>query len=294
LHYYFKKRIGEFCKKKNLEKEQLARSIKGWYNGYSWDGANFVYNPHSILYFFQEEKFDNYWFVSATPSFLIKQIKKYRTPIEKLENYEADKTLFESYDVDKMNVVSLLFQTGYITIKRIDEISLTSRMYYLSYPNTEVKESFLKHLLSEFSGTITGRIGSTILLLNEKLNTGDLEGFFEMVKSLFASIPYNIFVKEREGYYHTIVYLLLTLIGINVHTEVQTNRGRVDAVVETGDGIYIMEFKMGSAEDALMQIKEREYHQKYRVSSKAVKLIGIGFNADQRNIGDYKIEEVLK
>ena len=294
LRHYFRKRIEAFCKKKNLEIEQLSANIKGWYNGYSWDGVNFVYNPHSILNFFQEEKFDNYWFVSATPSFLIKQIRKYSTPIEKFENYEADKTLFESYDVDKMNVVSLLFQTGYITIKRIEEISLTSRMYYLSYPNSEVKESFLKHLLSEFSGVLAGRIGSTILLLNEKLNAGDLDDFFEMIKSLFSSIPYNIFVKEKEGYYHSIVYLLLTLMGINLQAEVQTNRGRVDAVVETENAIYIMEFKMGSAESALTQIKEKEYHKKFRVSSKPVKLIGIGFDANQRNIGDYKIEEVLK
>jgi hypothetical protein len=143
---YFGERIDRLAQQES--KEEWLKNIKNWYNGYSWDGKTFVYNPHSILNLFKKERFDNYWFASATPTFLIKKIKTYQTPVERLENYEADGSIFESYDVDRMNVISLLFQTGYLTIKRIEEISLTQRMYYFSYPNIEVKESFLKHLVS--------------------------------------------------------------------------------------------------------------------------------------------------
>jgi hypothetical protein len=243
------------------------------------------------LNFFEKERFDNYWFASATPTFLIKQIRTYRTPVEKLENYEADGSIFESYDVDRMNVTALLFQTGYLTIKKIAETSITSRMYYFSYPNVEVKQSFLKHLLSEFSGAVTDQVGAIIFRLSNHLNSGELEEFFKNLESLYASIPYDIFLKEKEAYYHTVIYLVLTLIGINIKSEVHTNQGRIDAVVETEDRIYVMEFKLGTAEEALAQIKEKRYFEKYLSSSKSIKLIGVGFDVRQKNIGDYKIEE---
>jgi len=185
-----------------------------------------------------------------------------------------------------------LFQTGYLTIKKIDEISLTTRMYYFSYPNMEVKESFLKHLFSEFSRTATDQVGGLTLLLSNKLAADDLEEFFKILQSLFASIPYDIFVKEREGYYNTIIYLLLTLIGIDIKAEVHTNRGRIDAVVETKDNIYIMEYKLGTAEQALAQVKEMKYYEKFLIAKKRIKLIGIGFDMEKKNIGDYKIEEL--
>lgn len=149
---YFSEAIKDLAKEKKVTYDFLLQNIKRWYNGYSWNGIDFVYNPHSILNFFKERQFDNYWFTSATPTFLIEQIRNHQTPIESFDHYETDSSIFESYDLERMNVVSLLFQTGYLTIKRIEETSLTSRAYYLSYPNTEVKESFLKHLLAEFSG----------------------------------------------------------------------------------------------------------------------------------------------
>ena len=276
----------------NESEEEWLQNIKAWYNGYSWDGETFLYNPYSILHLFKMERFDNYWFSSATPTFLINKIKAYRTPVEYLDNYEADGSIFESYDVDRMNVISLLFQTGYLTIKKVKEISLTSRLYYFSYPNIEVKESFLKHLFSEFSGTNVGRVSGMILRLGTCLNDTDVAGFIKILEALFASIPYNIFVKEREGYYQTIVYLVLTLLGIHIESEVQTNQGRIDAVVETPGNIYIMEYKLGTGEEALRQIKEKKYVEKYLNSGKAITLIGIGFDSDKRNIGDYLVENL--
>lgn len=159
LGRYFDPWLEELEIRFKKEKKYIIEDIKQWYNGYSWDGENFVYTPHSILNLFKKEFFDNYWFASATPTFLIKQIQTFHTPVEKLENYESDGTIFESFDIDRMNVISLLFQTGYLTIKKVEEISLTTRMYYLSYPNMEVKESFLKHLFSEFSRTVTDQVG---------------------------------------------------------------------------------------------------------------------------------------
>jgi len=294
LMHYFSDAIKDLAKKKNVTKDFLAQNIKKWYNGYSWNGVDFVYNPHSILNFFKEGQFDNYWFTSATPTFLIEQIRNHQTPVENFDNYETDNSIFESYDLERMNVVSLLFQTGYLTIKRIEEISLTSRAYYLSYPNTEVKESFLKHLLAEFSGKYSDEIGMLAKDLHKRLKAADIDGFFGILKSLIASIPYNIFVENREGYYSTIIYLALTLAGIDTGAEVQTNQGRLDTVIETEAHIYIMEFKIGKASEAIRQIKNKKYYERYLTSGKDIKIIGIGLDVKQRNIGDYITETVEK
>lgn len=113
------------------------------------------------------------------------------------------------------------------------------------------------------------------------------------MKTIFAKISYDIFIKDREAYYHTVVYLVVKLLGINIHTEVETNIGRLDAVIETETHIYVMEFKLGTAAAALSQIKDNKYYEKYLDSRKQIKIIGIGFNEDERNIKDFAIEDIM-
>jgi hypothetical protein len=128
--------------------------------------------------------------------------------------------------------------------------------------------------------------------LKASLENDNTDAFIDSLKSIFARIPYDMFVKEREGYYQTVIYLVLMLFGIGIQVEVETNLGRIDAVVETRNFIYAIEFKLGTAEEALMQIKEKKYYEKFGRSPKKIKLVGAGFDAKQRNIGSYKIEEI--
>jgi hypothetical protein len=251
-----------------------------------------VCNPFSVLNFFQKKKFGNYWFESGTPSFLIDAIKKYNVDVTRLEHYRAGESIFESFEIERMNVASLLFQTGYLTIKKVEQIDRTRRLYVLSYPNIEVKESFLEHILGEFSSRFADEISVIVHELKENLSADDLNRFFEIIKSVFAKIPFDMFVKEREGYYQTVIYLILMLIGINIQTEVETNLGRLDAVIETDSHIYVMEFKMGTANEALKQIHDKKYYQKFQVPAKKITLIGVGFDEEHRNIKNYIIEEI--
>ncbi len=124
--------------------------IKKWYNGYSWDGKNFLYNPLSVLQFFNKRKFGNYWFSTGTPTFLLKAIRNHNIDIKRMENYQTNKLVFDSFDIDRINVFAILLQTGYLTIKEAREISPTQVIYRLSYPNEEVKESFL-FIMSEIN-----------------------------------------------------------------------------------------------------------------------------------------------
>jgi hypothetical protein len=289
---YFDDRIHHMSQKMAMDRDQLLGYIKKWYNGYSWDGCHFLYNPFSILNLFAKNRFGNHWFSTGTPTFLIHHMKNRRKDIRELEREEVDDAIFESYDIENLEVISMLFQTGYLTIKDIIPVGIQSQ-YVLAYPNEEVKESFLKHFLADYITEETGIVGSKILDLVQSIKNDDRENFFTIIKSLFASIPSPLFIENREAYYHTIIYLVLKLIGVNIEVEVHTNIGRIDAVIETESHIYILEFKMGSADDALAQVEERKYHEKYLSSGKSIQLIGVGFDEKEKNISHYK-EKTIK
>lgn len=288
---YFDDRLEELQSRLNMKKEQIQEDIKRWYNGYSWDGKNYVYNPLSILSFFLEGRFSNYWFSTATPTFLVKLIKKKRVNVETIGTWETDDHVFDSYDVENMDLVSLLFQTGYITIKEIKTLR-DIRKYRLSFPNQEVKDAFLKYLLADLMESSPGILGSKLYDLTDQLISHQPEQFFKTLKSLFAVIPYEIFIPDKEAYYHSVIYLVLTLLGIHVRAEVQTNIGRIDAVIELDDVVYVMEFKMGSEKEALEQIKKMKYHEPYADQGKTIFLAGIGFDTDKRNISGCLLEKI--
>src|SRR5690606_16896746 len=151
LGFYFKENITKLAKELDTTESFLEGRIKEWYNGYSWDGKNFLYNPFSILSLFTANEFNNYWFTSGTPTFLIKKIKEYNFNIEQFENYETDGSIFESYDINNIDLPSLLFQTGYLTVKEVVQLAIDLKEYRLNYPNLEVKESLLRNILSDFS-----------------------------------------------------------------------------------------------------------------------------------------------
>jgi len=291
LPRYFDDRLDTLSQKTGQTREDLLASLKKWYNGYSWDGKNFLYNPFSLLSFFSRGRFGNYWFSTGTPTFLINRIKNRKKDIASLERVEVDEAVFESYDLDNLEIISMLFQTGYLTIKEMQLIGIKSK-FTLSYPNEEVRESFLKHFLSSYTNEDAGTAGIIILELQDSIKGNNLERFFDILKSLFASIPANLFIKEKEAYYHTVIYLILRLLGIDINVEVHTNKGRIDAVIETERCIFVMEFKMGAADKAISQIETRKYYERYLSTAKTIKLVGVGFDPEERNISTYFQEEL--
>jgi hypothetical protein len=263
LKHYFEPYMAPMANEMKMNQKQLLTEIRQWYNGYSWDGENFVYNPFSILNMFAEKSFGNFWFSSGTPTFLIELIKNQQYDVVEFENLPVKSYTFDSYDIENMEIASLLFQTGYLTIKKITVENL-EKIYY---PNKEVLDSFLTHIFREYTQKKLS-FGTRILeRMRKTIASDDMDRFVQEIKSLFASIPYHIFIGEREAYYHSIIYLILRLNGADVRCEDPTNIGRVDAVLETGKKIYIMEFKIGSEQEALEQIKEMEYYEKFLSAS---------------------------
>ncbi len=115
------------------------------------------------------------------------------------------------------------------------------------------------------------------------------DDFFKDIQSIFASVPYNMNVKE--SYFHSQIHTLLKTLGFEIISEDATNLGRVDSVIELDKKIIIIEFKTSNSELALKQIKEKKYSQKYRLKKKEIFLIGVECNTKKRNITDWKVEK---
>ncbi len=287
LEQYFDRQLEVLSQMEGESRESLLQKIKTWYNGYSWDGRQFVYNPFSILLLYSEMQFGNYWFATATPTFLIDLIKE--KEYYDFDGKEVGGSFFESFQIGKdMPVGALLFQTGYLTIKKYDP---KTRLYTLGYPNQEVKESMLEHLLGAFARWEPGMGSKPVQDARRALQTEDFALLKQVLNRLLYNIPYPLHVDE-ERLYHLLVHIFFDYIGVEVHSEVNTARGRADALVELEDKVYCFEFKLNkSAADALEQIKQRGYLDKYRHSGKKLIAVGVNFSTERREVDELVVEE---
>ncbi len=287
--------LAQIEKKFNIDRKRLLELIKLWYDGYSWDGKNFMYNPYSVLNLFESLSFNNYWFNSGTPTLLTKMIREKSIDIDKFEtSFEVKSGLFDSYDLDNIDINLLLFQAGYLTIKeKIINSEDLSEIYKLSYPNKEVKDSFYDHLIGEFTGLDKTDFFERIKVLQAELENNNVERFIIILKTLYSNIPSEIFIKENESYYHTVIFLILKLLRADIiEVEKQTNQGRIDAVLFTKKYIFVIEFKMSTVNMALRQIKDKKYYEPYLSDKRKVFCIGVAFNKAKRNIKEYKVKTV--
>ena len=271
--------------------------LKEWYNGYNFAGRDIqkVYNPFDILLFFNNNYiYKNYWFETATPTFLVKLIEERKYYIPDLELvYITDKDL-STFDIDNMPLYTLLFQTGYLTIKEITTIG-TQLGYVLTYPNLEVKAS-LNDSLTEIGTTIEIK-GKQLVKLDMILRSANMDGLAEIFSAHFASIPHDWYrnnnIANYEGFYSSVVYSYFCALGYNVIAEDTTNQGQIDLTIKTYDKILVLEFKLskyGDALNAITQIKTNKYAEKYTIENKQIYLVGISFNPENKNVDDYAWE----
>jgi hypothetical protein len=288
---YYNKYLEKAGARLKLSESALMEKIKEWYNGYSWDGENFVYNPYSVLSFLSAKKFKNYWFKTGTPTFLVKTIKESGKKINESINKMVDENIFDKYDIDNLNITAIMFQTGYLTIKNYD---LEKNRYILDFPNKEVRESFLNFAVYNYADSSSEEMEYIVDQLVEGLNRNDMENFFKALQSLFSSITVKQLekVKEYEGFYHSIIYIVLKIVGIQIDCEIQSSYGVTDAVIKTDDYIYVFEFKMGAAEKALEQIKKKKYYAPFLSDKRTINIVGFGFDKAQRNLAEFIPEKV--
>ena len=291
-------KFGNICgyTQKNIENEFKEyfknvdlQKVKSWYNGYNFLKDK-VYNPFDILLLITNDfKFSNYWFETGTPLFLIELIKENSYFLPNLADLKVDEKLLNSFDLENLDLEVILYQAGYLTIADMVIDEDEDLFYTLKFPNKEVKSSFNQFI-------ITTLYKDKSLLrkdISKSLRQVNLDGFKTALTHLFATIPYNnlTYIKSYEGFYASVIYVYLQSLGIEIIGEDVTNRGRIDLTIFINDIIYIIEFKVGS-NDALTQIKEKNYSQKYRGLNKDIYLIGINFDETEKNISRFIWEKV--
>ena len=265
--------------------------IKDWYNGYRFEeNAKTVYNPVSLAQFFESGgKFNNYWFSTGTPSFLMELIKKQRFNFEDVLSSPVSNFAFDAYEIDRLNPLTLLLQTGYLTIdnavKRYGDTA-----YNLRFPNLEVKGSFETYLTGYCSGLRIDQVKSSVYRLADAVTAGNVDEFLECMKVFFAQVPYDVHLKD-ENNFHLLFFSIFMLLGISIVAESRTNNGRIDAVATNDDFVFIFEFKLNKDDViALKQIKDRDYYRRYMNSGKKIFLIGVNFDKDSGQIASWTYE----
>ncbi len=284
IEHYFEAYINEAAPAHG-GREALLHQMGVWYNGYSWTGTHRVYNPWSILNFFSEGLFRNFWFDSGTPTFLTKLLNKHH--LYDVEGEEVAEAAFSSFELGDIDLHALLFQTGYITIKK----QLGQNEYEVGYPNQEVRQSFLIYLLAESSGYFPSKTGPYANKVAKALKAHNPEAFVAALNVLFAKIPHQLFIANKEAYYHSITFLALSLAGVYAEAETSMAQGRADCIIKLPTHTYIIEFKLDqSAATALAQIKANNYAGPYTNSPNPVYLLGINFSSAQKAITGYQLE----
>jgi len=291
LEANFAEYIEHVCLEQKIDKAELLNKLKLWYNGYKFhQNAETIYNPVSIGKFFESGgEFKNFWFETGTPSFLLKLAKKQQFDFEKELSQPVSELAFASYEIDKLETLPLLFQTGYLTIKATTQVMERTR-YFLDFPNKEVEAAFEAYLLNEYSGVKKENVEILATDIAGLLNIGKINEAMGKMKFFFENIPCDIQI-ENEKYYQTIFFIIFRLIGLFIEAEARTSIGRIDAVAHTEKYVYIFEFKLNrSSAEALKQIRDKEYYQKFLNSGREIILIGAKFSTKKHNIADWKTE----
>ncbi|EHQ53486.1 hypothetical protein ECTPHS_12490 [Ectothiorhodospira sp. PHS-1] len=264
--------------------------IRHWYNGYRWGDERLpsVYNPFDVLLLFQEREFRPYWFESATPTFLVKLLAERGLYTPRLDTLETEAALLGRFDVDEIATEALLFQTGYLTVHKVEQPMTGYWLYTLGYPNREVEASLNQALLPALG---MPRAAQQRISLFRALQAHDLPTLETHFKALFAGLPHDWYrnnpIAQYEGHYASVFYSHLAALGLAITVEDAGNTGRVDMTVDFNGHIYLFEFKVVEQVPegrALQQLQDKGYADKYRGQGKPIHLIGVEFSREQRQI----------
>jgi hypothetical protein len=304
IRQYCPQGLIDLAEKDNCTVEEMIKKVRNWYDGFSWNGKDFVYNPFSTMFLMDKQLFDNYWFQSGTPTFLVKLINAdYRY---KIKDIKINSSIYDWHDLKNLNYMSIMLQTGYLTFKK----ALGDNNYIINYPNKEVENSFTEMLLGGYMHQHPAMMSTTVFDIQDAFSENDVDKVIAIIGDMFKTVPVQFFSKPtekidaqgntttihkavNENFYHAIIYLVFSLLGVKMDVEVSTQEGRIDAVVETESHIYIFEFKKNrKAAVAIQQMKDKNYAGHYSLSKKQIVLVGVCFTMQKRGISGHAVEAI--
>jgi hypothetical protein len=283
---YFTPELKKLATRQNMTFEEAVAEMTRQYDGYHFaPHSEGMFNPFSMLNVLKFSDFDNYWFQSGTPTYLVNILKKSDYDLRLLiDGISVQQSGFAEYRADANNPLPMIYQSGYLTITGYDK---KYSLYILGFPNEEVRYGFLNFLMPYYTAIDSGNGSFHIASFCRELEDGDTDAFMKRLKVFFAQIPYPL-NNKNEKHYHAVFYVVFTLMGQYINAEVQSAEGRADAVVKTKDIIYVFEFKLnGTAEEAIKQIDDRGYLIPYQLDGRKLVKVGVQFSRAKRNINNF-------
>jgi hypothetical protein len=291
----FKPELEALAQEMGMSYEQTAGEMQKRYNGYHFsENSEGVFNPFSVLNTLADQKLAYYWFQTGTPTFLVNTLKRIDFDLRQLSegiNIPADS--INDYRAGGDNLIPLLYQSGYLTIKDYDP---RLREYILALPNEEVEYGFLNELLPLYAPQRPDNQDFFVSKFFKDLWNGDVDAFMNRLRAFIANIPYDL-KYETEKYFQNIFYMVFTLMGQFTQAEVRSAQGRADLVVTTKDRVFIFEFKIAENDSdklvkaALKQIDDKGYLVPYTAGGRKLVKIGAVFNTTNRTLGKWKAVE---
>ena len=269
--------------------DETVEELKNFYDGYHFsEKSEDVFNPFSLIKALRNQKIAAYWFSSGTPSYLIKTLQKYHVGILDIEKKRASVDDFDVSPEQMTSAVPLLYQSGYLTIKKYNPIL---QSFQLDYPNKEVRLGMVKSLAPNYLSPIQMDNNGFIFEFLEQLYDGTMDGALQKMQAYLASIS-NRLSNKNEKDFQTVFYLIFNLLGGYIRVEEDSATGRADAVLHMPDTVYVMELKYDkTADEALRQIDEKGYLIPYSADGKRLVKVGINYDSERRTIGEWKIVE---
>ena len=299
IHDCFMPEIMDMAKKKGMTEKECLNGLKRMYDGYhfSQEGED-VYNPYSLLNALLDKRLGSYWFSTGTPTFLIEKLRATGFDAKDFTEKEvwAGEEKISDYRADDTDLIPLFYQTGYLTIKKAQEKKGGHIRYLLGYPNDEVKYGFLNSLAPVYLHETGSDVGLDIFAIDDILSEGDTDALKDVFTALFARLPYyegkEDIDKWAERDFQNVIYIVFMLLGEIVKVQQHSSNGRADCIVETGDYVYIFEFKRDkSAREAMQQIEDKGYDKPYTADKRRVIKIGASFCSSDRALDGWIVSK---
>ena len=272
-----------------LTREEVLEKLKEHYDGYhfTWPSPD-LYNPFSLLNAFADGKMNSYWFGSGTPTYLIEMLNKYGVAPQQIGGQKVFATAFDAPTEQMTNIIPLLYQSGYITIKDYDA---RLDLYTLDIPNKEVRLGLMESLLPHYvPPTEANRAATLTAYLFDSIDRGNMDEALQLLQTFLSTIP-QCDNTDYEGHYQSLLYVIFSLLGFYVDVEVRTPRGRVDVVLRTHSTLYAIELKLDKTADAAMQqIDLKNYPERFALCGLPIVKVGINFDRERRTLGEWRIE----
>lgn len=291
----FREEVAALAKKNDITIDETYSRLRENYDGYHFNlrQEEGIYNPFSVLCTLQEKKFDDYWYETGTPTYLVTLLQNYNYRLDELTHEQVTADVLNNIDPSSQNPIPVIYQSGYLTISGYDE---EFELYSLDFPNKEVEHGFTRFLIPFYTPMTENNGPSTIAQLVRDIRSGKVEAFMQRLQAIFADTDYRI-VGKRELYFQNAVAVIFKMLGFSLQTERPANGGRMDMILQTASYIYIIEFKIDkSADAALRQIVDKGYHLPFLTDPRPTVLIGVNFSSETRGISDWKqstVDEII-